>query len=351
MTIYSSSYDTAWSANSSIVVENDDLRLEVLPQYGGKIASLKSKADDIEWLLPPQQPYAGFDSTDAFSSSDLGGFDECFPSVSACTDSAGHRIPDHGDLWGVPWQVAETKNALTLDAEATSVPACLRRRITLHGSEARLHYTVKNTGDSDVSFLYAAHPLLRIEEGDIIVLPRTIETVRLESWSLDNQAKGSVLPWPRANAAGVVYDLSKVPRRDGTTAIKLFAGPLPFGRVGLYRPSSGRGIAIDFTAETLRFVGMWICGGAWPPEHAPSGHYTVALEPTNSPFDSKREADEHGASMRLPAGSSIEWTISLSIGSFKDAEAFQRRIDIHDGGRPMQAAKIDALSNVIGLLG
>ena len=41
---------------------------------------------------------------------DASGWDECLPSVAACTvKTAGCRldIPDHGDLWRVAWEAEE----------------------------------------------------------------------------------------------------------------------------------------------------------------------------------------------------------------------------------------------------
>ncbi len=39
---------------------------------------------------------------------DIGGFDECLPTISACLypepPFAGVMMPDHGEVWALPWK-------------------------------------------------------------------------------------------------------------------------------------------------------------------------------------------------------------------------------------------------------
>ena len=71
------------------VLENADIRVEVVPELGGKFISLRSKRSSIESLLPPLRPHAEASASGGFEGWDGGGFDECLPTVTASCDSSG----------------------------------------------------------------------------------------------------------------------------------------------------------------------------------------------------------------------------------------------------------------------
>src|SRR6478672_7148868 len=98
----------SWPA---VVLQNDAMRVAVIPEIGGKIISLVSRRTGREWLwknpqLPLRKPPA--DATD-FGAFDAGGWDEVFPTVTPCrvpTSAWGNRtLTDHGELWYRPWQL------------------------------------------------------------------------------------------------------------------------------------------------------------------------------------------------------------------------------------------------------
>ena len=91
-------------------LQNDALRVELLPAFGGKITSLRSVRTGEEFLLPPLGGYYRVSPFANFSESDGGGFDECLPSVAACEGSPGQSsVPDHGDLWRLNWDVDHSR--------------------------------------------------------------------------------------------------------------------------------------------------------------------------------------------------------------------------------------------------
>ena len=89
------------------VLESANIRVEVVPELGGKFISLRSKRTSTEWLLPPLRPYATAKTGGGFEEWDGGGFDECLPTV-APTETA----PDHGEVWRHVWREEPTVGAL-----------------------------------------------------------------------------------------------------------------------------------------------------------------------------------------------------------------------------------------------
>jgi galactose mutarotase-like enzyme len=286
--------------------------------------SIRRLSDSAEFLLQPQQSYRAPTEDEDFTSSDLGGFDECFPSVSLVHLDGKTTIPDHGDLWRVPWDASPTHDSLLLTAAARSIPVRFQRRLSLQDETLHLEYELRNLGDVPHSFVYAAHPLLQIEEGDRILLPEEVNRVRLEGWTIDSRPSGESLSWPTVELGlNATHDLSSIGSRDGKSATKIFAGPLSIGRAGLYRSKLRSSIMLSFDVRQLPYLGVWICQGAWPNNSTPTGHYTVALEPTTSPYDSLAMARTAGTASVLEPGSRIQWKLSFTIIDFKDIEAFR----------------------------
>jgi galactose mutarotase-like enzyme len=144
----------------------------------------------------------------SFDAGDASGWDECLPSVAACTvPTAGGTalVPDHGDLWRVAWESQGSGNReegtgntagksgqahgsdpapISLLGECFSLPLELERTLSLRevdgGWRLNLDYTLTNMGDHPVPWSWAAHPLFAVEPGDRIVLPQSIQTLSVQ---------------------------------------------------------------------------------------------------------------------------------------------------------------------------
>ncbi|QHN03603.1 DUF4432 family protein [Granulicella sp. WH15] len=295
-------------------LQNDVLRVGVLPAFGGKIASLRSVRTGVEFLLPPLGAYYHVSPAANFSESDCGGFDECLPSVAACEPHAGNGpVPDHGDLWRLNWNAEVQSDAITLHAEAGSRPLRLTRTAKLRGGSLLLDYELLNLSDRTTSWLWSAHPLLRVEAGDRIVLPESVRGVSVEYSAGDQFLRNTMIGWPAANStSGVVVDLSTVGEKDGVTAHKLFAKMDKSAWSALYRVRAAQGVILRFDHATLPFLGIWICSGAWPEERQEK-QYTVALEPTTSNVDSLADAERNGTAQSLAPRCSCRWQIEIEL--------------------------------------
>ena len=74
---------TVGAENENVVLNSGDLSLTLLPHLGGKIASIR--LGETELLQTPLLPYATRTRNMAFDEADASGWDECLPSVAACT--------------------------------------------------------------------------------------------------------------------------------------------------------------------------------------------------------------------------------------------------------------------------
>lgn len=283
------------TAKENVLIRAGDCSITLLPQFGGKIASIHFRGHEL--LQSPLAPLGPRTLTMPFDESDASGWDECLPSVAACsvlTEAGAAQVPDHGDLWRLRWNVIGSgSQSIRLAASCFSLPLKLGRELTLseteRGARLSLKYTLTNTGHTPTPWSWAAHPLFAATPGDRIVLPGSVHVLRLEG-SGGNRlgSSGDEVDWPLAECAdGASTDLSRVEAPDSGIGDKLFAGPLDTGSgwCALHRPSIGVRIRFAFDAEATPYLGLWICYGGWPQRPGPK-QFCVALEPCTAPVDS-----------------------------------------------------------------
>jgi galactose mutarotase-like enzyme len=317
----------------NVVMRAGSCAVTILPRLGGKIASIL--VGNLELLQSPLAPYGPRTRTMSFDAGDASGWDECLPSVAACTVDTAREpasIPDHGDLWRCQWSEFGDQGSgadqgagagpATLRGECFSLPLALERTVRLTenslGWELRLNYSIKNTGDFAVPWSWAAHPLFVAEAGDQILLPGSIQAMRLEGSGGGRLGKnGDTVSWPVAGLAnGNVCDLSLAQGVESGIGDKLFAGPLSAAEnwCALERPRAGVRIRVGFDPAATPYLGLWICYGGWP-DRPGSKQMCVAIEPATAPVDSLAETGPW--SRVLAPGESYQWPMTVAIESIR----------------------------------
>lgn len=295
-------------------LQNDCLSVSFLPELGGKMSSLKRLEGGHEFLLQPMKPYRRATYADRFEDYDTSGFDDCFPSVSACEyPGESDAVPDHGELWSVPWQAETCGDTLLLTVSGRRFPYIFRKRVRLETSKVVLSYDVENTGSEPVKFLWSAHPLLAVTPGCQIVLPKEVNDM-LVHWSREDRlgACGHTFSWPIVrDRDGNKVNLSELKSAEERTADKLFTPRLTDGRCAVYYPESDDSLAFHFDTSAVPYLGVWICQGGWP--HPDRGHFTMALEPCSGRPDSLAEAAKTQECQVLPARGKQSWELTIEV--------------------------------------
>jgi len=286
-----------------IALIGDELCLEVLPALGGKISVLRRRDGENVLLTPPELPFRIPDVDGAFDAHDTSGFDECFPTVAACTEG-GRNLPDHGQIWSRRARVTREESALRIESELPG--ARFTRTLRLAGDTLQLDYEV--LGERPTAALWSSHPLLAARPGMQILLPRCVRELLVE-WSSD-VALGSRVAWPSHHGARLDVLLPPTAAR----AHKLFTDVIAAdeGACALYDPVRDTAVTFRFDPKDVPCIGLWVCEGGWPTTRA-SKHYTVALEPCSGRPDSLAEAVALGTSFQLPTIVPRRWTVMMSI--------------------------------------
>jgi galactose mutarotase-like enzyme len=272
------------------VLANEEVELAVVPELGAKIISLKDLRTGREWLWHPPDGARLFknDLRDDFSASPLVGIDECFPTIEPCFWQ-GRELPDHGEIWSMPWQLdaeAWENGILKTRVRLRISPFEFERTIELRGNNVFIGYKLHNLSTSEESFLWAMHPLLRLEAGDQLELPAsTRELLNGEAWV---DAVTSAIP-------------------DQSCA-KIFARPVNEGWAAIHNRDKGDRLAFVWDSAENNTLGLWLTRGGW------HGHHHLAIEPTNANDDSLAVTAARKHCGTVAGKSSTGWQLCIRVG-------------------------------------
>lgn len=305
----------------AFVVENRLLRLAILPMLGGKIVSLIRLESGHEYFLQPPDPERAYRSRsygDRFEVYETSGFDECVPTIAECRypegPFLGSGLPDHGDVWYLPAAAEIAGNRIRLTTDLISLPIRFSKTVQLHENTVRLEYEATNMHSSTLKFVWSAHPLLRVEPGAEIVLPKEVKELEV-GWSAHERLgkSGDRCCWPQTREqSGRIVDLNRIDSPSVGTADKLFTSRLSEGFCSMFLPRSEECITFRFGPGLVPYVGIWICQGGWPMSRVDK-HFTAALEPCNGRPDSLQEAIERNECAVLPGSESTRWWMEIEV--------------------------------------
>lgn len=301
-----------------ITLDNGVIRLAVLPELGGKISSLVRLTSGREYLISGQGETCGFRKPyygATFVNYNNVGFDECIPTIAECQypegEFSGAQLPDHGDVWSLPWQYDTLGEQLSLCVAGRSLPYVLRKCLRLEENELVMEYQLQNRSSSAFYYLWSSHPLLNIEPGARIVLPPESDAMLIDSSQGERLGrKGENCTWPIARLHSGENDDLSVMKSRGNQSDKLYTSRLQNGYCGIHYPRTDESIFFLFDVRTVPYVGVWICHGCIG-AYDPTQPYTVALEPCSGRPDSLAEAIARQECSHLLPHATAEWSLRV----------------------------------------
>jgi galactose mutarotase-like enzyme len=293
----------------ALEMSNEEIALIVVPDLGGKVASITHRSTQREWLwkspyLAYREPIYGASYIHEF---DLGGLDECFPTIAPtffpAEPWAGTRMPDHGEVWSQAWDVeihqSPERIELAMGCYGVRLPYRFERTITVEADKAlaRLDYRVTNLSPFAMPFIWSIHPLLNIEPGMRLSLPAGVSQIRVDFSTNDLFGKtGTLQPWPLATATnGQPVDLSEIQPPSFAQGVKYFTLPLTGDdrvEASLTDSKGERSFRFRFSPSEISHIGVWMNCAGWTPLDYPP-YYNLALEPCIGASDSLTVAVNH----------------------------------------------------------
>ncbi len=305
---------------SAVKIENEKIKIIVIPELGGKIVSLIKKDKNFEiffqnkndiYLKP--ELYADFGEFDA------SGFDDCFPSVdSSIVNVNGVEIkyPDHGEIWSSPMKHEITDNALKLCCDSGILSYTYEKKVSLDGDLLCVDYKISNTGSEPFPCIWTMHGLMNCEEDMEIFFPEgTCSVINVQKSKIFGD-EGNIYSFPAATLTdGSVYQLNKIKSKNAEKTEKFYVnGDLSLGECGVYYPTNDLSCRIYFEKDKLPYLGLWITEGGF------RGDYNFALEPSTGFYDSIGKAEKNHKLQSLHPGENLEFQIKIEItnGKYKN---------------------------------
>ena len=287
-----------------VALRSDDLEVVVLPRRGAKIASLRHRPSGREWLEQPagdlrDPPTYG----SAFTDAEMFGWDEMLPTIDASLypdgEYRGTPLPDHGEVWTLPWETRPAGEDLLCWTAGRALPFRVGRMMRLNEARLRLDYELSATGDAPLWLLWAAHPQFAVDaRGTRIVLPVQVRQL-LNIWPSVEPAR---VGWPSPDiesTRGLPYGAGR----------KLYALPdAGLGSAGLI-DSDGTWLRLTWDPALVPYLGIWLDNGAY------ARHPVIALEPSTGYYDDLALAVSNRRVPQIQPGQSLRWSVDVALGS------------------------------------
>lgn len=313
-----------------VVLENELLRISVLPDKGTDIFEFLYKPLDVDFMtVSPQglrNPNRGL-PTNAHSSGFLhdyweGGWMECFPNGGNPANYQGVEFGQHGEVHLIPWRHAvieddPAKVSVRFWARTYRTPFLVEKTLTLeqHSPVLLIQERVTNESDVPVDYMWGHHPVFGrpfLEPGCTIDVPGCRAQVHNELYSPDNTLDpGQEFEWPLApNRNGGVTDLSITPALDAHIENLVYLSSLEAGWCAVTNPRLGVGIGLAWPTEVLPYLSLWQEYAANPTYLWYRRQYSLGAEPWSSiPVSGLVKAMENGTACRLEGRASQDLEI------------------------------------------
>ena len=271
-------------------LRNEAVEIALVPELGAKVISLRNLATGCEWMWHPPAGRKLFRNRlgDDFAASTMTGWDECLPTIASC-NWKGRKLPDHGEVWSVPWEidlVAFARGVLHTSVTPAVSPFHFERSIGLCGDEIRLDYRLENHGNEPEEFLWCMHPLLPVN--DPMQMDLTAEMRNL--------------------LAGAEWIDGLNFSTDKPECVKSYASPLREGRASVVIAATRDRLEFEWDTTRNNTLGLWLTRGGW------NGYHHVALEPANDAADALTDAVKTGRCGLLAPMESQSWQVKLRVG-------------------------------------
>ena len=321
----------AEAGHTAIYLENDLIRITVLPEKGADIYAFVHKPSglDVLWknpvgLWPPGSPPHDGSGDTGFLHNYEGCWQELFPSCNGPTTYQGQTMPMHGEVALLPWQYRiETHTAdelavhFQVETRLTSFRLERTMRLARDAMQLTLDEKVTNIGNAEQHFAWGHHCVVGgpwLEAGCQLQAPAgTIHTLDQVYEETAQLAPGQKEPWPYARTrSGERLDLRVVPGPEAHRHDDALLSDLTDGWVSVTNPRLNFSFSLHWDLAIFKWIMIWqVYGGA---EALPfkGQAYALGIEPwTNG--EPLGEAVAAGAARRLQPGESFATRLEARI--------------------------------------
>jgi len=299
----------------TVILENELIRVTVLPGLGAKIHEFVYKPSDNDFMFHHPRVECRTPVFDVnVDNWWTGGMDEAIPTGHPC-NYRGENYPFLGEAWSLCWyyQIQENNGSevcLYLRRPLIISPLVVERWIILKEGEMSLNFRhrITNSGITPFEFLWGLHPGFNITPDYRIDLPAV--EVQIEESLPDNRLgkPGAHYTWPFAfDKGGNQVDMRVVPPPSSGTMDFHYVTELKEGWLALTDTKKAEGIALVFPKEVFKSIWLWLVYGGW------RNIYVAAVEAWTGYPAKLSDAVDHGEFSSLLPGETLECESKLMV--------------------------------------
>ena len=276
-------------------IENDILKIEVLKEFGAKIASLIHKESGFEFLFQPtlkkyDNPLYG----DAFYKYDTSGIDDTIPTIDICNyPNSDIVLKDHGDVWAQEWDYSIVEDSLICVVKIESLPLKLQKSIKIVGNSIQINYELFNLSNDDTMYLWAFHGLNVFNEHTEMFFSHNGEILNVidgKNYDFDYKALKNYA--------------------DKSENKFYFVDEIEKGYCGLDYVDEGLKYILEYDTDINKYLGVWITKGGF------KGEYNCAIEPASGFYDSLEHSYENDRYSVVKGNDSVKWNMNITIEKY-----------------------------------
>jgi galactose mutarotase-like enzyme len=316
-----------------IRLTSSHLRVDVVPEKGGDILSIRTLEGDIDllwrspWGLRPKgETTPSADSSVNFLRHYPGGWQTIFPNGGDATEVDGVEIPFHGEACVAAWEwtpVSEGPGGIEVELKTTLhlTPFEITRRLHLEGPVLHVAETVRNLSPAAREVMWSHHPAfgapLISGASRVEAAAKWFRADDLRDVPAGDLEPGDESRWPVARTrAGDEADLSTLPSEDERSDRFGYLGGFVEGRASITNPDLGLRALLTWDVGTFPFAWYWL------EAHATDGYpwygraYVFAIEPASSyPGQGIAQVrSKTGTLLQIPAGGERSAWVALEVG-------------------------------------
>jgi len=322
------------NGHRALWLENDLLRISVLPDKGADIYELIYQPTGVDFLMKTPSGLKPAGRPSDFLENYEGGWQELFPNPGdsviyswggVLEEDRRVELPFHGETPLLPWQVITPSGdmdglevLLGVDCEKTPFRLDRRMRLSQNAPVLEMDGKVTNLSDHAQYFQWGHHIVLGgnfLQAGCHLETPAseiiTPEVLYEPETAL--LAPGQSEPWPYGltRDGGKRADLGDIPGPEARIHDDVYLTGLRAGWVDVYNPDLQLRFRMEWDPSVFGCIVNWrpLGGADLPPL---TGIYGLGVEPWTSRF-SLSEAIERGVALRLEPHQSLETTLRVVI--------------------------------------
>jgi hypothetical protein len=196
------------------------------------------------------------------------------------------------------------------------LPYKLEKWITFESEDVlNIEYKATNPSSFDMDFIWAAHPMINVEEGGEILLPFKENSDTTCVFSMDQcfGKYGDLMKWPDVKCKdGILRNISRTSKRDkeGNNYKVYFNEKAPEGWCAYKYKNHNTILTLSYPVDKVPYLSLWVNEGSF------HGLHNIAMEPCTGTYDRIDLAKIHHQNSVLKAKGEYSWFLNFHIEQF-----------------------------------